>query len=134
MSSQKSRINYSEPIYFLIFIVTPILIVFLTLAALFANVLWIIIFTIPFVIIMPIWFYIDARVRRKFLGGVAKYALFYIVFTISIILLTFNWMLLTPEPLGFWPLFVYSLWMLFIMGISSVICERFLKPKLETAD
>jgi uncharacterized membrane protein YpjA len=83
---------------------------------------------------MPIWVYIDARVRHKLLEGAAKYALFFFVYSISIFLLALNWMLLTSEPLSFWPLFVYALWMVFIMGISSVICERFLKPKLESVD
>ncbi|MFX1575766.1 MAG: hypothetical protein ACFFCF_01195 [Promethearchaeota archaeon] len=97
-----------------------------------ANALWIIIYAIPYVIVMPLWFYIDTRIRRKLLGDGAKYAVLLVVHGISIILLTFNWMLATPEPLPFWPLFVWGFWVVFILFISSVICERFLKPKFRS--
>lgn len=132
MSNDGSRKDFSEPFYFFIFVVSPILLVLLTLASFLCNALWTIGFALPFVIVMPIWFYIDRRVNRQLLRSALKFTVVFTVFAITITSLTLYWMLWTSDPLPFWTIFVYVCWIFFITTISSQICERFQKPKLES--
>jgi len=129
MPSSESRKGLGEPIFFIIFIVSPLIVVGITVFAILSNSLLAIAFALPYVLVMPIWFYIDVRVNRKLLGVAAKYAVGLLISFITIFSLTSFGVFWMPQFL--WASFTFTFTAVFIMSISSLLCERFIKPKLE---
>ncbi|MHA2406051.1 MAG: hypothetical protein ACXACH_04790 [Candidatus Hermodarchaeia archaeon] len=117
----------SQQFSFLIFV----LVVALTLVTAFSfltNTLWVIGISTPWVLGMPVWYYIDARVKRyKF----AKFVwMFLFIFTMNTIFNYFGpqW---DPYPHFIFAIIQYVIAFVLFLILSTSLCERYLKPKLE---
>ncbi len=72
MSINDSRKGFSEPIFFILFIVSPMVSVGIVVLAFLSNSLLAIVFALPFGVVMPIWCYIDGRVKQGLVRGGGK--------------------------------------------------------------
>ncbi len=132
MSTKESRKGLSEPIFFILFIVSPVVSVGIIVWAFLSNSFLAIALALPYCIVSPIWSYIDARVTRQLMREGAKLVVMLIISFITIFLLTSFGPFWMPQFLLASITFVSTA--MFLVVLSSLLCERFLKPKLALSD
>jgi hypothetical protein len=102
------------------------LLAWVTVAA-FTGALWVIGIGLLFALTLPISYYVEARVKRK---NLAIYGYLVIVLFASNVLFAFYYRP-PPFPLLAWYLFGFAAGCALFIGISVLVCERFLKPRLD---
>jgi hypothetical protein len=131
MSKNESRIDLSEPIFFLIFVVSPLILVGIFVFAFLSNSLLVIAFALPTVIVILIWCYVDARVKPGLVRGGAKLVVVMLIFYFVMVLLLMSfgpfWM-----PQFIQASFTWAFTATFLGTLTSLLCERFLQSKLES--
>lgn len=108
------------------------LVVGLTLVTAFCfltNTLWVIGIATPWVLAKPVWYYIDARVKRKKLVGFVWH--FLLLSTLMVIFNYYVWW--TPYPHFIFAIIQYVIVFFLFLSLTSLLCERYLKPKLEAS-
>ena len=113
--------------YFAILLVVIIAFLILTGLTILLNTLWTIIFALPYSLAIPILYYIDARVQHKRL---ARYTLmFTFIFILNYLAINVG-QYLTPFPFYLWAAVQHIIAFILVMTITSILCEKYLKPKL----
>lgn len=109
-----------------------VLLVFLTLIMAFAfltNSIWTIGLALLVALVMPLFVYIDVRVERQRFTQAVMLFLFLVIFNYVLQQYGPLW---TPYPFFTLALFQCLFAGFFIGLISNLLCERFLKPRLES--
>lgn len=127
-----SRNDFSNQQFFFILFVFLVYFIGVTIFAFITGTLWAMGLALPYAIVMPVWYFIDNRVKRKSLGTLVKYAFFFIFVYIALFVINSYGEQWTPYPLFSIALIEYVCTSFFIVFIGALLCERYLKPKLES--
>ena len=130
MSKNESRKDFSEPIFFIISIVSPLILAGILVFAFLSNSLFAIAFALPWVIVFLIWCYVDVRTKPGLVRGGVKLVVALIFSFITVFLMTSFGPFWTPY--FFLAIFTFVFAATFLGTLTSMLCERFLKPKLES--
>ncbi|MFW9831461.1 MAG: hypothetical protein ACFFD8_06775 [Candidatus Thorarchaeota archaeon] len=130
MSKNESRKDFSEPIFFILFVVSPLILGGILVFAFISNTLSAIAFALPWIIVMLIWCYADVRTKPGLVRGGTKLVVTLIFSFITVFLMTSFGPFWTPY--FFLASFVFVFTAMFLGTLTSMLCERFLKPKLES--
>jgi hypothetical protein len=92
----------------------------------FTGTWWTTVIAVLYSLALPIQYYMDARAKHRFLARLAVLAPF-----LSATLIAMNYFRsATPDPLFSLALLEFTLSVAFAIGITALLCERFLTPRL----
>ncbi|MFX1575770.1 MAG: hypothetical protein ACFFCF_01215 [Promethearchaeota archaeon] len=125
-----SRGETSVNPFFISFVVSPLIFGGILVFAFLSNLLFAIAFALPWVIVKQIWCYVDARIKPGLVRGGVKLVVALIFSFITVFLMTSFGPFWTPY--FFLASFSFVFTAMFLGTLTSMLCERFLKPKLES--
>ncbi|MFX1581375.1 MAG: hypothetical protein ACFFCJ_04050 [Promethearchaeota archaeon] len=129
MLKKGSRRDASEPIFFILFVVSPLILTGILVFGFLSNTLFAVTFARPWVIAMLIWCYVDARTKPGLVRGGVKLVVTLIFSFITVFLMTSLGPIWTPYY--FLASFVFAFTAMFLGTLTVMLCEVFLKPKIE---
>jgi len=103
------------------------LLAWIAVAAL-TDALWVLGAALPAALSGPIWYYADARLKHR---NLAKYGSLFIAVSLYNIVFALFYRP-PPAPLLAWFMLELGSGILLVLGISALLCERFLRPRLAT--
>jgi glycerol uptake facilitator-like aquaporin len=101
------------------------LLAWIAVAAL-TGALWVLGAALPAALTGPIWYYADARLKHR---NLAKYGSLFIAVSLYNMMFTLFYRP-PPAPLLAWFMVEFVSGVVLVIGISALLCERFLRPRL----